>query len=317
MSKIYEALLRAELDRVALQEGRDSKLQQKDSLEGAFQISSEAKAEVVAATPAYTEPDQLVSPFDGGTSVFGQIKKSVWKPRMESLPSLMQRGASVEQFRSLRSHLYELRAAKTLKSVLVSSGLPQEGKSFVAANLALSLALHKNSKVLLIDGDMRRPTLNNILGCALEPGLSDYLSGESRLLDVMQQPMVAADSDEKLDQRLEALTFMSGGNGADRASDLSSNKRFDELIATVSPYFDWIIVDSSPINLVSDAANLGRACDGVLLVARAANTQLATAKKAVAEFKAANLLGFVLNAAAAPPKGNGYYGYYGEDTVKA
>jgi len=316
MSKIYEALLRAELDRVALQEGRDSKLQQKDSLEGAFQIPSEAKAEVVPA-PGYTEPDQLVSPFDGGTSVFGQIRKSVWKPRMESLPSLMQRGASVEQFRSLRSHLYELRAAKTLKSVLVSSGLPQEGKSFVAANLALSLALHKNSKVLLIDGDMRRPTLHSILGCALEPGLSDYLSGESRLLDVMQQPMVATDSGEKLDQRLEALTFMAGGNGADRASDLSSNKRFDELIATVSPYFDWIIVDSSPINLVSDAANLGRACDGVLLVARAANTQLATAKKAVAEFKAANLLGFVLNAAAAPPKGNGYYGYYGEDTVKA
>ena len=80
------------------------------------------------------------------------------------LPSLMERGLAVEQFRSLRSRIFELRDIRPLKTILVTSGLPQEGKSFVAANLAISLARHKNSKVLLIDGDMRRYTLHAVLG---------------------------------------------------------------------------------------------------------------------------------------------------------
>ena len=85
----------------------------------------------------------------------------------------------MEQFRSLRSTLFELRDISPLKSILVSSGLPQEGKSFVSTNLAMSLARHKNSKVLLIDGDMRRYTLHQILGCESHPGLADYLAGKA------------------------------------------------------------------------------------------------------------------------------------------
>ena len=87
----------------------------------------------------------------------------------------------MEQFRSLRSRIFELRDISPLKTILVSSGLPQEGKSFVSTNLALSLARHKNSKVLLIDGDMRRYTLHQILGCESHPGLADYLAGKASM----------------------------------------------------------------------------------------------------------------------------------------
>ena len=98
----------------------------------------------------------------------------------------------MEQFRSLRSRIFELRDISPLKTILVSSGLPQEGKSFVSTNLALSLARHKNSKVLLIDGDMRRYTLHQILGCESHPGLADYLAGKVTALEVMQRPEHAA-----------------------------------------------------------------------------------------------------------------------------
>ena len=87
-----------------------------------------------------------------------------WLPSLHQLPALDQRGAAVEQFRSLRSRMQEFRDLNTLKSILVSSGLPQEGKSFVAANLAISFARHKAARVLLIDGDMRRASLHKLLG---------------------------------------------------------------------------------------------------------------------------------------------------------
>ena len=107
---------------------------------------------------------------------------------VERFPALEQRGAMVEQFRSLRSRLEEFRAMNRLQSLLVSSGVPQEGKSFIAANLALSLALHKSSKVLLVDGDMRRSTLQEYFGCEAHPGLSDYLSGKCELGEAMSAP---------------------------------------------------------------------------------------------------------------------------------
>ena len=83
---------------------------------------------------------------------------------VDQLPALEHRGAAVEQFRSLRSRMQEFRDLNTLKSILISSGLPQEGKSFVAANLAISFARHKAHRVLLIDGDMRRSSLHKLLG---------------------------------------------------------------------------------------------------------------------------------------------------------
>jgi capsular exopolysaccharide synthesis family protein len=311
MSKIYEALLRAELDRVAAEKNGSLPT---DELIPLVRTSNRTESENESpVNPVPSAKQVLSTPFPGIPSVFGEVRQTEWKPDFAHLPALLQKGSAVEQFRSLRSHLYELRATKDLKSVLISSGLPQEGKSFIAVNLALSLALHKNSKVLLIDGDMRRYTLHKLLGCDSKPGLAEYLSGESRLLDVMQQTTLPRDAANKHNQRLEALTFIAGGNGGEAAADLSSNKRFDELIAAVSPYFDWIIVDSSPVNLVSDAANLARACDGVLLVARAGKTQINTAQRAIAEFKNADVLGFVLNASQSASKTQGYYGYDATD----
>jgi capsular exopolysaccharide synthesis family protein len=244
------------------------------------------------------------TPFDPG-----KIAKHRWEPLLDRLPATLERGGAVEQFRSLRSRLFELRDIKPLKAVLVTSGMPQEGKSFIAANLAVSLARHKNSKVLLVDGDMRRYTLHEVLGCKHDPGLADYLSGRAELMEVMQRADLEV---EEKDRRyaLQNITFIPGGDGGDKAADLSGNPRFGELIRTASRYFDWIIVDSSPVLPVSDAVNLARACDGVLLVARNGVTKYDVAQRAQSVLKASNILGFVLNAADHNSTSvSNYYGY--------
>lgn len=351
MSKIYEALLRAELDKTAeavdhLQapspEGRATTRPQPASSDPASfnpDPFDPASFEASSFGPASFEPAPFnslssetlpLSSFSSETlhsartideefpesqtssllsaTELNNIRRTTWTPSLPQLPALEERGSKVEQFRSLRSRMHEFRDLNTLKSILVTSGLPQEGKSFIAANLAIALARHKAERVLLIDGDMRRSSLHKLLGCPVEPGLSEYLAGKASVSEIMQRAR-PAEGLASLDPGLASLTFISGGADDDKAADLSGNHRFDALIQTVEPFFDWIVVDSSPVNLVADAVNLARACDAVLLVARGGITKFETAQRALVELKASKILGFVLNAVESPPSSGGYYGY--------
>ena len=311
MSRIYEALQKAESER---------KTERREPEARVLEAPDTAEQFVAAAVP---EPEYELKPRSLYADAMGdpsasrtgtealdlsQIVARPWALSLKQLPALLERGAAVEQFRSLRSRLFELRDIKPLKSILVSSGMPQEGKSFVSTNLALSLARHKNSKVLLIDGDMRRYTIHQLLGCESHPGLADYLAGKASPVEIMQRPEVSAESSGRTKPLLANLTFIAGGNGGDKAADLSGSLRFGELLRLAAPHFDWIIVDSSPVLPVSDAVNLARSCDGVLLVAREGVTKFQVVQRAQSELKAANVLGFVLNAVQEAPA-VGYYGY--------
>lgn len=319
MSRIYEALQKAESERKATQTNREGQPQPAPGnvptavaeyelpMGQRVDMAREHEHEFEAEVPRAASSSASESALD-----LTRVPRHTWTPNYAQLPALLERGPAVEQFRSLRSRIHELRDIHPLKSILVSSGLPQEGKSFVATNLAISLARHKNSKVLLIDGDMRRYTLHQLLGCQPHPGLADYLAGKAEMIEVMQR----ADDTPALGKQgaaiLPNLTFIAGGNGGDKAADLSGNPRFGELIRAVSPYFDWIIVDSSPVLPVSDAVNLARSCDGVLLVARGGVTKFPVAQRAQSELKASNILGFVLNAMENQPQNGTYYGYDAE-----
>jgi len=347
MSKIYEALRQAETDRskngavppdsagtaTATQEVIDIS---SDPVHiPAFSNTGRALAAVPPAPRRAAEIDATVAGADStefpaveprsaadtvlaGTEALDltKVPRVKWHPSTIQLPALDERGSTVEQFRSLRSRMQEFRDLNTLKSILVSSGLPREGKSFVAANLAISLARHKAGKVLLIDGDMRRATLHGLFGCPITPGLTEYLAGNASIVEVMQRPYADA-ADAPIPLGLASLTFIAAGKEHDTAADLSGNRRFERLINAVSPYFDWIVVDSSPVNLVSDGVNLARSCDAVLLVARGGVTKFEAAQRALAELKASKVLGFVLNAVKNPPTSGGYYGYDGYDKIEA
>ena len=344
MSRIYEALQKAEAERDGIAEaswqGRDNRGLNLDldrrnedapvAAEAHGRNSSVAIADHEpgvdvfdhaptlehAAGPLSEHPSELPSrsrDFD-----LNSIAQRAWTPAFDRLPALLDRGPAVEQFRSLRSRIYELRDKRPLKTILITSGLPQEGKSFVSTNLAVSLARNKNARVLLIDGDMRRYTVHQILGCDADPGLADYLANRMSLTQVMQRcdTTLSKGVTHGTAVSLPPLAVISGGNGGDKAADLSSNRHFEELIHTVSPLFDWIIVDSSPVLPVSDAVNLSRFCDGVLLVARSGVTEYENAQRTLAELKSAHLLGFVLNGASAPTHRGEYYGYAATSVTK-
>jgi protein-tyrosine kinase len=299
MSKIYEALLRAEIERLTTKD---------DQPQPPVNSQSAADNEYADLTmePGWPSAEEVASSLPKSHPPdLARIAVKRWKPLLTQLPALQERGASVEQFRTLRSRVQEFRDLGVLKTVLVSSGLPGEGKSFVSANLAISLARRKQNRVLLIDGDMRRSSLHKLLGTPSEPGLTDYLAGSASMFEVMQR----AQTSEGMPSALSSLTFIAGGGDADNAADLSSNSRFKELIAQASAFFDWIIVDSSPVNVIADGVNLAHSCDGVLLVARGGVTKFETAQRALSQLKASKVLGIVLNAVSDQPVSGGYYGY--------
>lgn len=352
MSKIYEALRQAELDRAKKPSAPQTTLAPEPEQERTGWQSKGERAGLEPAQEAVVPPSLLdarpgttpgmfsghsASIYSGVTSAgvasaepvgvpaeridqlasasidphaldLTGVRAVPWTPALEQLPALQESGSAVEQFRSLRSRLFEFRDLNSLKSVMVSSGLPQEGKTFVAVNLAIAFARHKSARVLLIDGDMRRSRVHSMLGTPQGPGLTEYLSGKSSLSEVMQRPDTE-DAAHPVPAGLGSVTFIPGGFDHSKAADLSGNHRFERLIESVSPFFDWIVVDSSPVNLVSDGVNLARGCDAVLLVARGGVTKYEAAQRALGELKASKVLGFVLNAVQDVGEAGGYYGY--------
>jgi capsular exopolysaccharide synthesis family protein len=245
--------------------------------------------------------------------VLENIKHYQWRPSPASFPTLLDRGAGVEQFRSLRSHVYQAHYESPIKTIVIGSGMPSEGKSFVAANLAMSLARNSINNILLIDGDLRRPTLHNLLGAPNAVGLSEYLEGSAELLDIMQRDLTHENAEHASVGNTSNLTFIPSGKCSDNSSELVANHRIEELITAASPHFNWIVIDSPPVLAVTDAVELARAADAVLLVARGASTPYDVAQRALAAFGNSRVLGFVLNAVKRAPRRGSYsynYNYY-------
>jgi protein-tyrosine kinase len=200
-----------------------------------------------------------------------------------------------EEFRSLRSRLYLLRKVRPVQKLVVTSPLPQEGRTFLAANLARIFAKQAGSRVLLIDGDLRSSGLSAVLGAPAVPGLSEYLAGGFELTAVIQRgPM-------------ENLFLIPGGAPASNPSELIGNGRFELLLDSVAPVYDWIIIDSPPAIPVSDARLLAGFCDGVLMLVNAGTTPFDLAQKACAEFSQNQLLGVILNRVELAQNYNSYF----------
>ena len=260
MSRIYEALQRAELERKAAQ---------------VSEIKLDAEP---MAIPGIEEP-----PMAGGGVLLGDIAQHSWELSIPSFPTLVDRGAAVEQFRSLRSRVQQARYEAPLKTILISSGMPAEGKTFVAANLAMSLARNSTNNILLIDADLRRPSLHKLLGAPSSPGLSDYLAGNVELNAILQRDEGSENPSNASQRSISNLTFIPSGNCDDDSSELVANHRIKELVATLAPCIDWILIDSPPVLAVTDAV------EAAAVAATASLRALAVAATASFEATAAAL----------------------------
>jgi protein-tyrosine kinase len=300
MSRIHEALKKAEHDRAAAQTA-DAAASPTGPGVGPLSPSQEAArtalpslsgVETIAPRrPEFLRFDDLQAHcahtrwhFHSNANVFAD-------------PAPGAHGA--EQFRTLRSRLYQLRGDQALRTILITSSVVAEGKTFVTSNLAQAIVRQPDRRVLMIDADLRRSRLHTVLGAPSGPGLSDYLSGAADEMAVIQKG------------QQENLFLIAGGNEAPNPSELLLNGRLKMLIDRVAPAFEWIILDSPPCLPVADASVLADVCDGVLLVVRAASTPTATARRACQELQTKRVVGVVLNAVEGEAAyGSYYYGSY-------
>jgi capsular exopolysaccharide synthesis family protein len=188
---------------------------------------------------------------------------------------------SVEQYRRLAVTLIAAQAERGLKTLMVSSALPNEGKTLTVTNLALTLSESYARSVLLIDADMRRPCIHELFGLANTFGLADSL----RTSGAQLQPI----------QMSSRLSILPAGH-ADGApmADLSS-ERMQKLVAAAASRFDWVLVDTPPIGLLSDANLVARVTDGVLFVIAAGRTPYRLVQQSIGELGADRIVGTVLN----------------------
>ena len=170
----------------------------------------------------------------------------------------------------------------------VTSAQPSEGKSTVSVNLAYSLA-ELGKSVIVIDGDMRRPAVHDIVGARLGPGISDILTGKIGLNDSIVRYKSSADN--------TVFDLIPGGETPDHPAELLNSGRFSKLLEVVSGVFDYVIVDLPPGNAVVDAVNVSKYVDGLLVVLREDHCPRYVLTECVEQLRyaKANVLGFVMN----------------------
>jgi protein-tyrosine kinase len=306
MSRIHEALKRAEQDRAAVQ-GSQVESSQTGEPAGIAPVVPGSPGLGTATSPLVSDGPSFAAAFTFD-SLLARCARSNWSPDTKTMLffSSDEHAYGTEEFRTLRSRLYQMREKHSLKKVLVTSSLPKEGKTFVAANLAQVLVRQHGRRALLIDADLRAARLHSALGTSASPGLAEYLLGEADEFVTMQRGA------------MENLFFIPSGRKVSNPAELVANGRLKFLLNRVEPLFDWIIIDSPPAVPVSDAQLLANCCDGVLLVVRSHATPFDVARKACEEFSDRHIIGVFLNGidTASSPYSRYYYGTYGKPNGK-
>jgi len=297
MSRIHDALKRAEQERATSTGGYvETTLAPPD----VQPVSISPLAEAAAAAPSLAPAPFTTAGFTYD-ALLARCPQRNWTPDLRTMLFFEddENRAGAEEFRTLRSRLYQIREKLPLKRLMVTSALPKEGKSFVTANLGQVLVRQHGRRALIIDADLRSPGLHRHLGTQQTPGLSEYLLGECDEFSALQRgPM-------------ENLFFLPAGRLASSPSELLANGRLKLLLQRVEPLFDWIIMDTPPVIPVADSTSIASFCDGVLMVVRSNMTPSDLARRAREEFQDKLLLGVVLNGAPSGHLAQSKY-YYGE-----
>jgi len=209
--------------------------------------------------------------------------------------------SAAEAYRALRNNLDFINFEHSIKTLLIASAAPGEGKSTLAANLAVSLA-QSGKKVVLVNCDFRRPTTDQFLDVSNMIGLSDVLMGAHSLKSVLQRP------------RGEEVLVLTSGKMPPNPSELLGSQKMADLLTSLGEWADWIILDSPPLLAVADGTSLARWADAVLMVVRVATTSREVAKRGrdMLDMVGAHVAGVVVWGLGenSSPDGYGYYDGY-------
>ena len=299
MSRIFEALQRSESERSGV-----------TSAPPALATELLQAVEREASVPAPQDlPANELAPHDFSEKEFAENDFAEGDLRQfQSLPVSLPADSKLicltapeslgaEKFRFLGVRLRQLQHSRPLKKLLITSTIPEEGKSTVSANLATILARKQQPKVLLLDGDLRRPSLCKQFGLGKLPGLSEWLLGEPRPIEHIY--------------RLEGpnLWFLPAGRPPENPLELMQSGRLSRLMEQLTAWFDWIIIDSPPVLPLADTSVWGRLADGILLVTREGTTKRRQLQRGLQALEESKVLGAVVNSSASTDHTNYYYRY--------
>jgi capsular exopolysaccharide synthesis family protein len=203
-----------------------------------------------------------------------------------------------EYYRRLRTKILQQQATKPFRSLLVVSPSPQEGKTVTVLNLGLSFGTLPSFKVLVVDGDLRRGNIGKLLGVDNHIGLTNLLDGSASLEDAVL----------KCDDI--PVHFLMRGNSKVPPAELLHSPQLGTQLRRLSDQFDLVLVDSAPVNLITDTQLLAGSCDAVLLVARAFATTKKSMELAVQDLSQFRIIGTVLNGGPRTQVYRRYKGYY-------
>jgi protein-tyrosine kinase len=252
----------------------DTVLQQPDAAAEASPSSIPAYAPVVEGTP------RLVADFDH-----------------HLVAALAPTSLAAEQYRSLRTRIKRVESGRPLRTIAVTSPAKGDGKSLTAANLALTMAQEFQQRVLLMDCDLRRPSVHRLFGISDGPGLGDVLMNVAEL----DHALVALPEYH--------LTVLPAGLPPSRPAELLGSSAMRRLLDTLRTRFDRILIDVPPVAPLADLHILAPMVDGLLMIVRAGVTPKPAIERALAGLDASKVLGLVLNESGS--EGTDSYNYEG------
>lgn len=306
MSQIFDALQRAEAERNGKDTARATdaaELLERAERQAAYRreaivafeaIStpplSEADAPAIQEEPSLsTLVDALAEPFhpeaEKTARILEQFPSVSISPDSRSRLITLAEGAhpAAEAFRLLAVRLRHRRKESTLRKLLITSTIPEEGKSLVSANVSCAMASGSRQKVVLLEGDIRRPSLAKVFGIERKPGLSELIQGSRNL----------ASSVYRVEQA--GIWLLPAGTAPKNPLEVLQSNKVPVLLEQLMSMFDWVIIDSPPILPLADTSVWARLSDGIVLVTRPGVTKKKLLEKGLEAIEKTKLVGALMN----------------------
>lgn len=289
MSHIFDALQRSEFEQSGSETTASAvatELLQAAERKAMFERGVTVEQVAPAAPPIPMDLPAFDEPMSAGTiDQFNQFQSlRVLVPPQSKLVVLTDtHSLAAEKFRFLGVRLRQLKQSRNLKRLVITSSIPQEGKSMVSANLACALARRTQQKTLLLEGDLRRPALSQLFGLGKLPGITEWLQGD-------------CGPDGSIYRMEEAgLWILPAGNSPRNPLELMQSSRLAALMDQLNSWFDWVVIDTPPVLPLADTSIWMRLCDGILLVTRQGATDKQQLQRGLEAIEQSKLIGALVN----------------------